>query len=124
MSNYDYKVLKIKEILNEDLSLAWEQICKKVGNTGKDFHTVSMHPRKNAKERWFNASSDQNRVLIQKAKDPSKNSNVKMHYWIRQSEFEILAKLYNEYVSDVSCNIRYTDSHVSSYIITLIAELL
>jgi len=79
---------------------------------------------KNTKEKWFNASADQNRILIKKAEDPSKNSNVSMHYWIRQTEFEIIAERYNKYVNGISNDIRYTDSHMSSYIITLIAELL
>ena len=65
---YDYSILTEKKILNEkDYILAWSQICEGLGKGGKDYGTVSMHPRKNAKEKWFNASADQNHVLIQKA---------------------------------------------------------
>ena len=122
---YDYSILTEKKILNEkDYILAWSQICEGLGKGGKDYGTVSMHPRKNAKEKWFNASADQNHVLIQKARDLTKNSNITMHYWIRPMEFEIIAERYNRYVRGISNDIRYTDSHMSSYIITLIAELL
>lgn len=125
MSNYDFKILKIKEILNnEDLTPAWKIICDKLRDDGRDFRTVSMHPKKKLGDKWFHASSNQLKVLIERAKDPTKNSDVNMYYWIRQPEFEIIAKLFNKYVSDISNDIRYTDCHMSSYIITLIAELL
>ena len=45
---------------------------------GKIIGTVSMHPRKNAKEKWFNASADQNHVLIQKAERSHKEFK---HYY-------------------------------------------
>jgi len=83
-----------------------------------------MHPKKNLKEKWFHAFSTNHTVTIVKAKDPLKNTDVKMHYSIYFQEFVILAKLYNEYVTGKSCDIRNTDSHMSSYVITLIAELL
>ena len=120
---YDFKILIPKKLFADgNFTSAWRQICAKLDKSGKDFHTVSMHPR--MPEKWFHASSDGSRILIQKAKDPSKNSKVTMKYWIRFDEFVILAELYNDYVNSVSNNIRYTDSHMSSYVITLIAELL
>jgi hypothetical protein len=124
MSNYRDAKLKGKKILDDNLPLAWKTICKKLGTEGDDYHTISMHPKKTLKEKWFHASSNYQTVTIEKAKDPSKNSDVSMNYSIYYPEFEILASLYNDYVEGVSCNIRYTDSHMSSYVITLIAELL
>ena len=62
--------------------------------------------------------------MIQKAEDPGNNSEVTMFRTLRQVEFEILAPLYNDYVRGVSTAIRQTKSQNSSYVITLIAELL
>ncbi len=117
-------MLKAKQVLvADDLTPAWDIICDALGAVGKDFYTVSMRPKKGAKK-WFHASSEQRRVLIEKAKDPTKNSQLTMHYWIRQPEFELIAEHYNGYVTGLPTDIRRTDSHVSSYIITLIANLL
>jgi|WetSurMetagenome_2_1015567.scaffolds.fasta_scaffold03778_3 hypothetical protein len=121
---YDFEVLTEKKILTSgDYVTAWKQICNNLGN-GKDFHTVSMHPRKNSSKKWFHASSDGSRVVIQKAKDHATESNITMCYQIRFPEFEIVSQHYNDYVSGRAGTIRWTDSHMSSYIITLIAELL
>ncbi|MGA2162564.1 MAG: hypothetical protein ABSG28_10295 [Methanoregula sp.] len=121
---YDFKVLTEKKVLtDEDYVAAWKQICNGLIH-GKDFHTVSMHPRKNAPKKWFRASSDESKVLIQKAKEHPNESNLTMSYQIRLPEFEIVSQHYNDYVTGRSGAIRWTDSHMSSYIITLIAELL
>jgi hypothetical protein len=124
MPEYDYTKLKVKKILDDDLQLAWKTICEKLGPEGADFHTISMHPKKNLQKKWFHASSTNHTVTIVKAKDPLKNSDVKMRYSIYFPEFKILANLYNEYIQGKSCDIRNTDSHMASYVITLIAELL
>jgi len=125
MSTYDDKKLKTKPILDDDVILAWNTICNKLGNEGNDFRTVSRHPKKKLGDRWFHASSADRKVLIEKAKNPVNYSKVKFKYWIYQSEFVLLATLYNEYARGDNCNIRYnTDSHMSPYIVTLIAELL
>ena len=93
MPNYDYTKLKVKKILDDDLQLAWKTMRKKLGNEGVDFHTISMHPKKKLKEKWFHASSTNHSITIEKAKDPLKNSDVKMNYSIYFPEFEILPKL-------------------------------
>lgn len=125
MSSYDDRKLRPKSILDEDLTLAWNIICNKLGNGGDDFRTISRHPKKKLGDRWFHASSADGKVLIEKANNPTNFSKVKFHYWIYQSEFDLLAILYNEYARGDNCNIRYnTDSHMSPYIVTLIAELL
>jgi hypothetical protein len=125
MSSYDDKKILPKQILDEDLILAWDTICNKLGEEGNDFHTISRHPKKKLGERWFHASSKDKRILIEKAKNPKNFSKVDFKYWIYKSEFDLLAELYNEYARGDNCNIRYsTDSHMSPYIVTLIAELL
>ncbi len=123
--NYDFKVLTVKKVLADgDYISAWKQICNSLHNTGRDFHTVSMHPRRNVPEKWFHAIAYGDLVMIQKAEDPGNNSEVTMFRPLRQAEFEILAPLYNDYVRGVSTAIRQTKSQNSSYVITLIAELL
>jgi hypothetical protein len=117
--NYNF-MLKQKNL--DNLNLAWETICTKLNEEGKDFHTVSNRPI--GKERWFHASVYHNRIFIERAKDTSKNSKITMRYPIRQQEFNLLANYYNNYAENNSNEIRKTDSHMSSYIITLISELL
>jgi len=122
---YDFNVLKVKTVLADgNYTEAWKQICNSLHNTGRDFHTVSMHPRKNVPEKWFHAIAYGDLVMIQKAEDSRKNSEVTMFRPLRQAEFEILAPHYNDYVRGISTAIRQTKSQNSSYVITLIAELL
>lgn len=123
-------MLDSKKILNEDnLTPAWNIICDTLGTVGKDFRTVSMRPRK-GEERWFHASSyqgrdpTQKRLRIEKAFDPEKNSRLSNRYPIGQTEFGIVAKHYNDYVNEISSAVWQTDSHMASYIVTLIANLL
>lgn len=113
-------MLKLKELNN--LENAWLTILSKLNKEGRDLHTVSNHPRR--ENRWFHASSDNNCILIERAKDFSKNCKINGRYPIRQEEFELIAKFYNSYAKNDSNKIRKTDSHMSSYIITLISELL
>ena len=113
-------MLKQKNL--DNLQISWETICSKLNKEGKDFHTVSNRPI--SKERWFHASVYDNRIFIERAKDMSKNSKINMRYPIRQQEFDFIANFYNNYAKNNSNEIRKTDSHMSSYIITLISELL
>lgn len=121
-----------KEILNsDDLAPAWNVICDKLGTAGYDFNILSLRPRKGEK-RWFHASSyigqgrarGQKRVRLQKAYNPKLNSRLSKPDSFGLPEFEIVAKHYNNYLNEVSSDIRQTDSHKSSYIVTLIANLL
>jgi len=117
-------MLNQKKDLDEDLDRAWKHICRDLGTEGRDFHTVSMKPPKGEK-RWFHASSNRGRVIIERAKDPSRNSHITRRWSFGQTEFEIVAKCYNKYVSgDPNSGIHDNDSHNVSYIVTLIAELL
>lgn len=121
-----------KEILNsDDLTPAWDIIWGKLGTSGDDFCTLSMNPREGEK-RWFHASSyvgqgrarGQKRVRLQKAYNPKLNSRLSKPDSFGLTEFRIVAINYNDYVNGISTKIRQTDSHKSSYIITLIANLL
>jgi hypothetical protein len=112
----------LKEKNLDDLQSAWNTICSQLNKGEMDFHTVSHHPLR--EERWFHASVSNNCVIIERAKDPSKNSKITRGYPIRQQEFDFIAPYYNNYASHNSNEIRRTDSHMCSYIITLISELL
>ena len=106
----------------DDIHSAWNSICTKLGTGGKDLHTLSNRP--GAEQRWFHASVSRDCVFIERAGDPSKNSKISGIYPIRYQEFALLAPYYNDYAMHRPNEIRRTDSHMSSYIITLIAELL
>ncbi len=83
-----------------------------------------MHPRK-GEEHWFHASIERGIVVIGPAKDPMKHTEVTKSADIGQAQFELIAARFNKYVKgERDHGIRATDSHMSSYIITLIAELL
>ena len=117
-------MLNQKKVLDDDLALAWSLICGALGQEGRDFHTVSMRSPK-GEERWFHASSNRGRVIIEKAKDSSKNSHITSLWSFGQNEFEIVARCYNKYASgDQNSGIHNNDSHNVSYIITMIDELL
>lgn len=122
MSNNISAKLIPKIILREDPPQAWKIICNKLGSTGQHFQTLSMHPRK--EERWFHAFSINQVVFIEKSEQYPENSKIKGRYHIYFPDFEITAKLYNEYVGRLNCNIRHSGSHMTTYEITLIAELL
>nr|WP_320161467.1 hypothetical protein [uncultured Methanoregula sp.] len=125
MSSYDSKKLVSKPILDTNLDDAWKIICQKLGNDGEDFRIVSLHPKKKLGIKWFHASaSNENSILITRPNDPEKKSGIKRRFRFVPWDFEKDANLYNEYVSGKSCEIRHTGSHTSSYVITLIAELL
>jgi hypothetical protein len=125
MANYISKKLVSKTILDKDLNSAWDTIYDKLGKDGEDFFIMSLHPKKKSGIKWFHASPvSEKRILITKPKDPKKNSSIKSKFRVWYWDFEKDAKLYNDYVNGKSCDIRYTGSHTSSYVITLIAELL
>jgi hypothetical protein len=105
-----------------DLNSAWDTIYSKLSKEGKDLHTVSNRPI--GEERWFHASVSNNCIFIEPVKDKLKNCKINGKYPIRKQEFIFLAKYYNDYAKNVSNEIRRTDSHMSSYIITLISECL
>jgi hypothetical protein len=123
LDNFRAKLVH-KTVLKEDLPQAWRIICNKLGSAGRDFQTSSMHPKKRLGEKWFHASSINDVVFIEKAKNYPENSKIKGKYHIYFPDFEITAKLYNEYASGVNCDIRHSGSHMTTYEITLIAELL
>jgi hypothetical protein len=126
MSGYDDKKVVPKPILdNKDLTPAWEIIYNKLGRDGGDFRIVSLHPREKLGIKWFHASSgSKDWILITKPKDPEKNSGIKSKFRFCLWDFEKDAQLYNDYANGNSCAIRYTGTHTSSYVITLIAEFL
>jgi|GEM_PF-2206129 predicted DNA-binding ArsR family transcriptional regulator len=115
-----------KEILNRNIPEAWKRICDNISGEGKDFRNLSKNPKKGVGERWFHASSIGNVVFIEKAWEHPEKSKIKDNkkYHIYYSNFEIAARLYNEYASGESYAIRHTDDHMTTYEITLIAELL
>jgi hypothetical protein len=124
MSNYNNTKLKSKPVLDKDLILAWNSICNKLGREGSDFHLISKNPKNKLVEERFHATSVSGKILIEKVKDPLNHSTTTWYRQISWSEFETLAKFYNEYAKGDSYEIQQTDSQNLPYVITLIADLL
>ncbi len=102
--------VKVKSKDFEDVHAAWKKLLEKIGSNGKDFIMISSRQRK-GKIKYFNAKVEGQFIIIDSAKEHNRETvKIDRESKIDFSQFEDVAKFYDEYANIRGKNTSYIRS--------------